>query len=173
MLATLEATTYLGPARVLAAAGNRAKLELPDAHIWAIVALGSAYQPVVDDVVLAIGQNGAWYVIGIIQGRGKTTLNVPGDLEIRAPRGAIELSAAKGVNVKSPEVTIATGKLELVARSIFEQFSEATRWVKEAFQLRAGRMRTRVDGDFDLGAERILERAEHDVKIDGSKIHLG
>ena len=53
MLATLETTTYLGPARVLAAAGNRAKLELPDEHVWALVALGSPYQPAVDDVVLA------------------------------------------------------------------------------------------------------------------------
>jgi hypothetical protein len=173
MFATLEATTYLGPARVLAAAGTRAKLELPDEHVWAMVALGSPYQPTVDDIVLAIGQQGAWYVIGVLKGSGKTTLSVPGDLEIRAPRGTIELSAGKGVHLKSPEVTVTAGKLELFARSIFESFTEATRWIKEAFQLRAGRLRTRVDGDYDLGADRIRERAEQDVKIDGSKIHLG
>jgi hypothetical protein len=174
MLATLEeTTTYVGPARVLAAGGNRAKLELPDQHVWAIVALGGFYRPAVDDVVLAIGQKGAWYVIGVIHGRGPTTLTVPGDLAIRAPRGGIELTAAKGVTVKSPDVTIAADRLELLARSVFERFTDATRWVKAAFQVRAGRVRTRVDGDYDLAADRILERAEHDVKIDGSKIHLG
>jgi hypothetical protein len=173
MLATLEATTYLGPARVLAAAGNRAKLELPDEHVWATLALGGPYQPAADDIVLAIGREGAWYVIGVIQGCGKTTLTVPGDLAIKAPRGTIEITAAKGVKVKSPEVTIAAGKLELWARSIFERFLEATRWIRDAFQLRAGRLRTRVDGDYDLGAERIRERADEDVVIDGSKIHLG
>jgi hypothetical protein len=56
---------------------------------------------------------------------------------------------------------------------VFERFTEATRWVEEAFQLRAGRLRTRVDGDYDLAADRIRATAEHDVKIDGSKIHLG
>jgi hypothetical protein len=173
MLANLEATSYLGPARVLAAAGNRAKLELPDEHAWAIVAVGMMYQPAVDDVVLAIGNGGAWYVIGVIQGKGQTTLTVPGDLAIRAPRGRIELSAATGVAMKSAEVSITAGKIELLARSVFERFQEATRWVAETFQLRAGRFRTRVEGDYDLGANRIQERAEGAVMIDGSKIHLG
>jgi hypothetical protein len=173
MLATLESTTYLGPARVLTAAGNRAKLELPDEYVWAVVALGMPYEPAVDDVVLAIGQKGSWYVIGLIQARGKTTLTVPGDLEIRAPRGGIQLSAATNVTVKGPEVTIAANKLELFAKSVFERFTAATRWVKEAFQLHAGRCRTRVDGCYELSAERIRERAEREVKIDGSKIHLG
>jgi Protein of unknown function (DUF3540) len=173
MLATLEATTYLGPARVLAAAGNRAKLELPDEHVWAIVAIGSPYQLAIDDEVLAIGQLGQWYVIGVIRGCGKTTLNVPGDLEIRAPHGEIALSAAKGVTVKSPTVTIAANKLELFARSVFERFNEATRWVKDVLQIRAGRVRTRVEAEYDLGAQRILAQADEDVRIDGSKIHLG
>jgi Protein of unknown function (DUF3540) len=173
MIAVLESTGYLGPARVLTAAGNRAKIELPDEHAWAIVALAVPYQPAVDDEVLAVGRNGEWYVIGVIRGRGKTTLTVPGDLDICAPQGAIELTAAKGVTIKSSEVTVAAGRLQLLARSVFERFTDATRWVKEAFQLRAGRVRTRVDGDYDLGADRILERAEGAVKIDGSKIHLG
>ena len=173
MLATLEATSYIGPARVLAAAGNRAKIELPDEHVWAIVALGVPYQPDVDDVVLAIGQKNGWYVIGLIQGRGKMTLSVPGDLDIRAPHGTIALSAGAGVSIKSPEVAITAGKLELLAKSIFERFVSATRLVKEVLQLRAGRVRTRVEGSYDLAADRIVERADHDVKIDGSKIHLG
>ena len=173
MLATLEATTYLGPARVLTAAGNRAKIELPDEHVWATVALGTPYEPAADDVVLAIGQKGAWYVIGLIQGRGKTTLTVPGDLAIRAPHGSIELSATAGITVRSPEVNIAAGVLEIAAKSIFERFTSATRWVKETLQLRAGRVRTRVEGAYDLAADRIQEKAQRDVKIDGSKIHLG
>jgi hypothetical protein len=173
MMQTLEATTYLGPARVLAAAGNRVKLELPDEHVWAVTALGGPFQPAVGDIVLAIGREDDWYVIGVLKGSGPTTWTVPGNLEIRAPRGEITLTAGRGVAVKAPEVKISAGKLELLARSVFERFHEATRWVKGAFQLQAGRVRTRIDGDYDLAADRIQERAEHDVKIDGTKIHLG
>ena len=173
MLAATLTMTYLGPAKVLAAAGNRARLEVLDEPIWAVLALASPYRPAAGDLVLAIAQAGAWYVIGVIEGQGKTMLSVPGDLEISAPRGRIEISAARGVRLKSAEVSLVADRLEVAARSVFERFGEATRWVKAAFQLRAGRMRTCVEQDYDLMADRIVQRAEHDVRIDGSKIHLG
>jgi hypothetical protein len=173
LVAQWEQTTYLGPAQVLKAGGNRAQLELPDELVWATVALAFPYQLAVGDSVLVIGQEGAWYVIGVLRGTGKTTFNAPGDLEIRAPRGSIELTAAKGVRIKSPLVELLSGKLEVLAESVFERYEHATRWVKEAFQLRVGRLRTRVETTYDLKANRILQRAEDDVKIDGRKIDLG
>ena len=173
MLLELEQTTYLGPAQVLLAAGRRVKLELPDEHVWAQSALAFPYQPVAGDTVLAIAQSGTWYVIGVLKGTGPTTLIVPGDLRLLAPRGSIELSSSQAVRIKSPEVKLVAHKLELVARTIFERFASATRWVREAFQLRAGRMRTQVESSYRVKAGRIVERAEGDVKIDGRKIHLG
>lgn len=173
MLVTLEQTTYLGPARVLRVLGHRAQLELPDELVWATVALAYPYQPAPDDSVLAVGQAGTWYVIGVLRGTGTTTLTVPGDLALRAPRGAIELTAAKGVRIKSPVVEVLANKLEILARDVLERFESATRWVKEEFQLRTGQLRTRVESTYDLRAERILERAEGDVKIDGRQIDLG
>jgi Protein of unknown function (DUF3540) len=123
--------------------------------------------------VLAVGQSGAWYVIGVLQGSGKTVFTVPGNFEIMAPRGTISLTAAKAVHLKSADVKITAKKLELVAQSIFERFTDATRWVKQAFQIRAGRVNAVVRSDYRVKAERIIERAEGDVKIDGRKIHLG
>lgn len=173
MLLELEQQTRLSPANVLCVDGERVQLEFPDEIAWAAVALAYPYSPVVGDSVLAIGQNGSWYVIGVLKGCGKTTLTVPGDLAIRSATGAIELDAPKGVKLKSPTVQIAADKLEVAARSVFERFAHATRWVKETFQIRTGRLRTRVDGKYDLKAERIVERAEGDVKIDGAQIKLG
>lgn len=174
MLLELEQkTTELAAARVLQAAGNRVQLELPDEFVWAQTALASPYQIAVDDQVLAIGQRGTWYVIGVLRGSGKTTFLVPGDLAIQAPRGSIDLVSAKGIRIKSPEVNITASTLKLAARTVFESFVQATRWVRETFQLRAGRMRARVDSTYDVKADRIVERAEGDVKIDGRKIHLG
>jgi hypothetical protein len=112
-------------------------------------------------------------VIGVLRGFGKTSFVVPGDLEFRAPRGNIELVSGKSVKMKSPVVGIAARRLDIAAKSVFEKFEAATRWVREVFQLRTGRLRTRVESTYDLKAERILERAEGDVKIDGNKIHLG
>jgi hypothetical protein len=153
--------------------GNRVQLEFPDELAWATVALASPYQPAVEDSVLAIGQGGSWYVIGVLKGSGKTTLSVPGDLAILAPAGRIELASARGVKIKSPAVQIVADNLQFCARSIFERFAHATRWVKQTFQIRTGRLRARVDATYDIKADRILERAEGDVKIDGRQIHLG
>jgi hypothetical protein len=163
----------LGPAKVRQVKDNRIQLEFPDQLVWALSALVLPYQPTPGDTVLAVGQNGAWYVIGILQGFGKTAFTVPGDFEIVAPRGAISFTAAKGLHLKSAEVKITAKKLELSAQSIFERFTDATRWVKQAFQIRAGRVNAVVRSDYRVKAERIIERAEDDVKIDGRKIHLG
>jgi uncharacterized protein DUF3540 len=169
----LEQSTYLGPATVLTAAGGRVKLELPDAHEWALCALAFPYRPVAGDVVLAAGRAGAWYVIGVLAGRGESTLTVPGDLTIAAPRGRVVLQARDGIDLKSDSVRVSANRLELLARSLVERFADATRWVKDVFQLRAGRIRTRVDGCYDLDAGRIAACADGDVKIDGTSINLG
>lgn len=169
----LQQQTLLSPARVLGVEGNRVQLELPDGLAWAVVALAYPYEPVSGDTVLAIGQEEEWYVIGVLQGSGKTSMTVPGDLCIRAPFGAIELTAARSVKIKSPAVQITAGKLELLARSVVERFTHAQRWVTETFQIRSGRLRARVKGAYDIKADRILERADGDVKIDGRQIKLG
>jgi hypothetical protein len=38
---------------------------------------------------------------------------------------------------------------------------------------RFGRVRSHVEGDYDLKAGRITELADDDVTIDGRRIHLG
>jgi len=170
---SLHRNIHLGPARVREVAGNRVQLEFPDALPWAVIALAYPYRPSIGDVVLATGQGQNWYVIGILQGTGKTTLIVPGDFEVLAPRGQINLVAGKGIRVKGPEVSIMAGKLELVAKRVTEYFTDATRWVKKTWQLRAGRARTEVENDYRVKAKRIVEWAEEDVRIDGNKINLG
>jgi hypothetical protein len=173
MLLELEHGTQLGPARVVRAAGPRVQIERPDEIVWAVSALAFPYEFVAGDEVLAIGQGRSWYVIGLLRGSGKTSFTAPGDLELRAPRGKIDLISGEGVRIQSPDVAITAKRLELAANTVFERFVSATRWIKDAWQLRAGRIRTRVDATYDLKAERIVERAEADVKIDGQKIHLG
>jgi len=170
---TLDQGTYLGPARVCQVAANQVRLEFPDALPWATLALAYPYQPAIGDMVLAAGQGQNWYVIGVLQGTGKTRFLVPGDFEVLAPKGHIRLMAGRGIQVKGAEVKITAGKLELVARRVIEHFTDAARWIKDTWSLRAGRARTEIESDYQVKAKRIIARAEDDVRIDGDKIHLG
>lgn len=167
----LETATRLSPARVLAIAAGEVHLAFPDLSVRAKLALSSPYQPAVGDLVLAIGQEDTFYVIGVLQGSGKTVFASTGDIEFRT-RGRIDL-AAEDVTIRGPRVAIHADRLEVLARSVLERFVEAYRWVKGLFDLRSGRTRQRVDGTFHLSAIRLVQRAEKDVKIDGEKINLG
>jgi hypothetical protein len=166
-------TMYLGPARVGLAAGRRVRLDFPDQQLWAQMATTIPYQPASGDLVLAIGHDDQWYVIGVLDGRGETVFTAPGDVRIHAPRGRIELSSAEEITLRSREVKVAAKKLELLAETVFERFAEVTRWVKRAFSLRAGSLRSHVEQTYEMKAERIVERAVEDVTIDGRQVRLG
>lgn len=169
----LETATYLGPARVIEVCGPCVRLRIPEEEVPATLALAYPYLAAPGDLVLAVGYEGNWYVIGVLTGTGKTSFVAPGDLELRAPNGKIDLFSTKEVNVAAPRVTVRAGTFETLARRAVERFGEAFRWVTGLFRLRSGRVRQEVEGKYALDAGRIDQRAEQDVKIDGSKIHLG
>jgi hypothetical protein len=163
-------------ARVLQAECGRLLIQPdddPGKQVWAESAVAHCYEPVPGDLVLAIGQRGCHYVVGVIQGTGNWRITAPGNVEIRAPRGRIGLVARHGVHLEGDELSLTAGRLTVVANTLIERLAEATRWVRGACQVRAGRMRLAVEDDYRLKAGRIHQRADHDVKIDGSKIHLG
>lgn len=173
MLTALEQTTYLGPASVLKVAGDRLQLELPDQTIWARTALASPYQPVAGDSVLVINNGSDWYVIGLLKGSGMTTITVPGDLSLAAPRGAITLRAGRGLKIQSPKVRVVTRQWSVLAERAVERFQSAAREVEKTFRLRVGEFLHRVRGAYRVRAGRIVETAREEVAIDGKKINLG
>jgi len=65
------------------------------------------------------------------------------------------------------------GKLETTAGSILERSDSVFRIVKKLHELRAGRMRTLVQGTVHTRGERISVMADKTVHIDGEKINLG
>jgi hypothetical protein len=164
---------YLGPGRVVAVTPAKLKIAVTEHCEWAQLALGYPYRARIGDTVLAIAQNGSWYVIGVLSGNGDTVFSVPGDLKLNAPRGRIDLVAAKGMRLRSPRLVIHTDAMSVIAKSIQETFEYAARTIKDAFDLRAGWIRTTVDRDFRVRADRIVQRAQNEVKLDGRKIHLG
>ncbi|HZN62478.1 MAG TPA: DUF3540 domain-containing protein [Planctomycetota bacterium] len=168
-----EMMAQVGTATILAVDGSRVSLSIDGAEAEATMALAYPYRPAPGDTVLALGQESQWYVIGVLRGSGVTTFVAPGDMELRAPNGSIGLTAADGVRIEAPRVSLKADRLELAARSVFERFVQAYRRIAGVFQLRAGRVRTVVGEAYDLRAGRITERADADVRIDGDKIYLG
>jgi hypothetical protein len=175
LVSTVEARHehFLGPARVERVEGNRVLLALQNQQVWATSAVGYPYQFQLNDEVLAIGQNEDWYIIGILAGHGKTSFHVPGNLQIHAPQGSIELIASKGISMRSPSIRIVASQLCLAAKRMNERFEQMKVWVKKSYDVVSNRMTTKVDQSYRLTADKIVERAKGDVKIDGNKIHLG
>jgi hypothetical protein len=169
----VETTTFLGAAKVLDVLDSRVALEMPDRKVWATVALAGLYRPVSGDVVLAIGGEGGYYVIGVLSASGPTVITSNGDLSLLAANGSIHLVSTKGISARSPAMRFHAGRLEFVARSAFERFNTAYSWIKDNLQLRTGRMRTSVKESYHLGADRIVQKARKDVTIDGDSINLG
>jgi hypothetical protein len=168
----VETKSYLGPARVLDVVDSHVRVQLPDREEWAILAMGS-YQPAQGDVVLAIGGETGYFVIGLIQGTGSVTITSPGDVNIIAANGVINLLSTKMLSLKSPAIRLQANRLDVTARAVFQRFTTAYTWVKDNLQLRTGRMRTTVKESYHLGADRIVEKAKKDVTIDGDSINLG
>lgn len=161
---------YLGPASVAEVEGPRVRVRLPDRDAWAQLALSVPYEPVAGDAVLVIEGEDVW-VIGVLMGRGRTVFRSEGTLELHAKR--VDIRGYESVQVAGPRVALKADRIEMTARSMYETFVDAYRWVKDLFHTKAGRSRTQVEGAYTVRADRILEHAKENVKLNGKKIQLG
>jgi hypothetical protein len=109
----------------------------------------------------------------VLQGKGPSVLAFPGDVTLSAPRGAVNIDAAKGVTVNAPSVEMRAETIELEATTLTQRIESAFQWVKDLLQVRAGRSRTVVEGSSHQLAERTFIRSEKETKVDGEKIYLG
>lgn len=168
-----QLSVRLSPVPVTESAPGKVRVLTEEGEVWAGNALAFPYQPERGDLVLAIGQQGKWFVIGVLKAKGAMHFQFPADAVFSAPRGEITLKAAKGLELHSPNVRLRAGKLELIARSVIEKADTAWRWIKGLMQVRAGRERTDIDEISQTTAKRFLVKAKEDVKLDGDKIYLG
>jgi hypothetical protein len=162
---------YLGPATVVSVSEEELIVASPEGTVRAELALAFPYAPVRGDIVLLFGET-EHYVIGVLRAAGKTRFVVPGDMEIRAG-GKLELVAGESADVRAPRVNVRADRFEVVAQAAFERFLRCYRWAKDLFSLSAGRTRTLVEGEATLHADRIVEKAQKNVHIDGEQINLG
>ena len=63
--------------------------------------------------------------------------------------------------------------METLARTVVEKTCNLYRNVEELLEIRAGRVRSLVNGTYQLKARDAVVRAERDIDLDGEKIRLG
>ncbi|MBI4954661.1 MAG: DUF3540 domain-containing protein [Myxococcales bacterium] len=173
-LASAPSAPALGPAEVVAVGPGRVEVALPGGvRATARLALAYLYEPAVGDEVLVIGHTAGHYVIGVLRGRGRAVLEVPGDLDVHAVGGTLRLRGDRGVCLEGREVEVRASKLELVAAAVTETFTSLRQRVSELWSVRAGQTHTVVDGSSYTQAKSAAILSEERVTINGKAIHLG
>lgn len=156
---------------VVEATGCCLRLALPEGEREAVMALAYPYAPAMGDVLLVMTQDGDCYVVGVLQGRGRTLFQTPGDLEITAG-GRVQIQGAE-VALQGHKVSLRADRFESTVRVVVERCLSAYRWVKDAMHLNLGRSRTVVREESVLRAGRIRQSAREDVSINGEQVKLG
>ncbi|MCA8911489.1 MAG: DUF3540 domain-containing protein [Planctomycetes bacterium] len=168
-----DAATKLGPAVVRSLEDGRITAEFEGEQVSAVNAIAFPWTPNKGDVVLLIAQEDAHYVIGVLQTQGDFTMTFPANVNLRAPKGAINLHSGEGIDMHAPDVKVTGGKITLLAKTMTEKLGNAFRWVGDLVQVKAGRSRTLVDGASYERCERRVIKAKKDVRVNGNRIHLG
>lgn len=172
------AAPLLGPAVVLSLLEDGAWLiqpmagEEPAAPVRATPALAYSYTPCEGDSVLAIGQAGRWYVLGVLNGRGDVAFTAPGNLSLAAPQGTLRVTA-KAVEVETPRFETLAGQILQTARAVVAKANDVTQWITGALDVRAGSSTLNVDGVHAVNAEHCLTQARKVVRTDGELILHG
>jgi hypothetical protein len=164
---------YLGPATVVRAHPHALEVTLKGGErVTATLALAYAYEAREGDVVLAIGDPEGHYVIGVLAGEGRAALAFPGDVDVRAG-GVLRLSGEKGVAIDSPEVSVTSSKLRVIAGAVVQTFQSMRQRVSELLSVQAGQSHTIVEGTAHTQAKSATIVTEENVSINGKEIHLG
>jgi hypothetical protein len=164
----------LGPARVHAVEAHGTWVDLESGRrVLATIALADRYQPEPADVLLVIGDGDRFYVIGVIDGRGRHVIERQGDVELRAVGGRVRLHGDRGVDVDAPEVTVRARAAHVVVDKITAFAQNVRQRIGELLHLDTGERHEIVRGTALTQAKRATLLTEEKVSINGKEIHLG
>jgi len=169
-----DGLSYFGAAHVLESEAQYVKVRLADLReVWVRLALALPYEPVSGDQLLVISQGDDCYAIGVLEGHGRTSLAIEGDVELRAVGGSLTLEGDTGLELKSPEVQIEASKLSMVASAVSEKFDRLYQRVRGTRSQHAGETHEIVDGVAFQKAHRTTLLADETVTVNGKQIKLG
>lgn len=174
-----DVDTYLGAARVVRVEPAAVVVALEEARgsgpvvVHATPALTVPYAPRPGDQLLVIGDAAAFYVIGVLDGRGAVSLSNPAGVALRAEGGALRVVGDRGVRVAGARVRLETGWLRQLAVSAVTTFGERVTHVREAWKVEAGQLDERSDGRHLLQARRAVIKALTSARIKSTTVRVG
>jgi hypothetical protein len=165
---------YLGPAQVIEPAGREVELRLEGgSQVTAQLALALPYVAARGDTVVVIGKGNRHYVVGVLDGHGRTALCFRGDVQLRSVGGSLELSADRDVCVKGQKLELKATNLHVIADEVVQKCSTLYQKVRGLLTVRAQRTQTVVDQSSLSKSRSTTILAEEAVTIDGKSIDLG
>jgi hypothetical protein len=174
-------TVLLRPGRAVTEEVQRAEIAVP------------GYLPAAGDRVLVAWSEDGCFVLGVL-GEARRRLELGGlvtvserGVELRAPAGDLTLSApgrvvlraeeveaeAARVITRAGEIVTEAGRIEVHAQRIVEQAGDLYQHIEGLAEQSAGRVRTVVEGVYQLSAGRTTLASDEETVIDGSRILLG
>lgn len=162
----------LGPALVRGVMQGALLIDVEGSLARAEMALAYPYRPVVGDIVLVMGQEDRWYVTGVLDGKGLTRLDYPGNVEMRAA-GRFRIEAGQEFEIATERIVMKADRLEMAVTAVRQQVASFYQHVTGTLRTIAGRQNTTIEKQSTLHARKIVRKAEDDVIIDGRQIKLG
>jgi hypothetical protein len=164
----------IGPARVVETGPRSVLVEAVGvaAPVRAHLAFSQPYAPAKGDLLLVIGKSDGVYAIGVLQGTGRTTLAVEGDLDV-VGSGTLRLQGRKGVAVAGEEVHVEAAKLETRAESAIEAFGTLVQRVEGLATQHARDIHVEAQESAVTHAKNATILTEENVVVNGKQLYLG
>ncbi len=165
---------YLGPAQIIEPGSRDVELRLEGGHrVSAQLAMALPYVAARGDTVVVIGKGNRYYVVGVLDGHGRTALCFRGDVQLRSVGGSLELAADEEVRVKGRKLELKAADLHVLADAVVQKCSSVYQRVRGLLSVRAERSQTVVDQSALSKSRSTTILAEEAVTIDGKSIDLG
>lgn len=168
------AQVRLGPATVVEGGAAELLVARGDGPpVRAQLALSLPYEAAVGDVVLVVGQGDEHWVVGVISGRGKTTLALQGDVTVRAVDGTLALEGDRGVVVRAPAMEVHADAVRTFARTAMATLESFVQRVTGLLAVHAGQSHTIVEEEAVTQSKTAAIQTEGAITINGKEILLG
>lgn len=171
---TIRLERYLGPARVVRLEEESVVVVIDGAAVvHATLALAFPYRPVIGDQLLLIGDEQAFYVIGVLEARGRSDLSCEGGVALRAESGRLRLTGDRGVRVRGKTVHLETKELKTVAIDATQNFGEQRKQVRGEIKTEAGQIDELSQGPWLTQAKRFILKTLNEARVKSNTVRLG
>jgi hypothetical protein len=141
--------------------------------VHATLALSYPYRPRVGDSLLVIGDAHAFWVIGVLEGRGRTDLSSAGRVSLQADGGRLRLRGDRGVRLTGRRIHAETGHLRRLALTATQTFGALRSQAREGARLEAGEVDELSQGRWLLQARRAVLKSLYGARVKSTTIRLG